>query len=83
LAEHITPFNDALNQASPYLDIATDQGRALIDAMLTQQATVIAYQNDFKLLMIFTLALMPFVLIIKSAHKRQTPAPSITAQAHA
>ena len=28
----------------------TDQGRALLDAMLTQQATVIAYQNDFKLL---------------------------------
>ena len=58
----------------PLLDTTTDQGRALIDAMLTQQATVIAYQNDFKLLMIFTLVLMPFVLIIGAAHKRQTPA---------
>ena len=55
LAEHITPFNDALQQAGPMLSTATDQGRALLDAMLTQQATVIAYDNDFKLLMVLTL----------------------------
>jgi MFS transporter, DHA2 family, multidrug resistance protein len=76
LAEHITPFNDALRQAGPYLDATTDQGLALIDAMVTQQATVIAYQNDFKLLMIFTLILMPFVFIIKTSHARQTPVPN-------
>ena len=44
--------------------------------MVTQQATVIAYQNDFKLLMIFTLISMPFVLIIGSSHTRRTPAPA-------
>jgi len=82
LAEHITPFNDALRQAGPPLDINTDQGRALIDAMLTQQASVIAYQNDFKLLMIFTLVSMPFVLIIGSSHTRRTPAAA-QAEAHA
>jgi DHA2 family multidrug resistance protein len=75
LAEHITPFNDALRQAGPYWDTATDQGRALIDAMVTQQATVIAYQNDFKLLMIFTLILMPFALIINRTQARPVPVP--------
>jgi DHA2 family multidrug resistance protein len=66
LAEHITPFNDALKQADGLIDPATDQGRALLDGILTQQAQVIAYQNDFYLLMLFTLATMPFVLIIGS-----------------
>ena len=32
LAEHITPFNDALQQAGPLLDPTTDQGRAMLDA---------------------------------------------------
>ncbi len=48
LAEHINPFNNALQQAGSMLSTATDQGRALLDAMLTQQATVIAYDNTFK-----------------------------------
>jgi DHA2 family multidrug resistance protein len=82
LAEHVTPFNDALREAGAVLDTATDRGRALLDAMLTQQATVIAYQNDFKLLMILTLISMPFVLIIRPTHKRATRASSVTADAH-
>jgi len=61
LAEHITPFNNALQQAGSMLSTATDQGRALLDAMLTQQATVIAYDNTFKLLMILTLIALPRV----------------------
>jgi DHA2 family multidrug resistance protein len=81
LAEHITPFNDALRQAGPLLDPTTDQGRALIDAMLTQQATVIAYDNDFKLLMLFTLAAMPFVLLIGSSHARRQPSMAAEATA--
>ena len=44
------------------LSTATDQGRALLDACVTQQATVIAYDNDFKLLMMLTLIAMPLVL---------------------
>jgi DHA2 family multidrug resistance protein len=39
-------------------------GRALLDAIITQQAAMLAYINDFKLLMILTLAVTPLVLII-------------------
>jgi DHA2 family multidrug resistance protein len=81
LAEHITPFNDALRMAGPMLDPTTDQGRALLDRILTQQAQVIAYQNDFKLLMLFTLVTMPFVLIIGSSHARRTGGVAATAPA--
>lgn len=81
LSEHITPFNDALRQAGPLIDPSTDQGRMLLDNLVTQQASVIAYQNDFWMLMMCTLITMPFVLLIGSSHTRRTgPA---TAEAHA
>ncbi len=40
LAEHITPFNDALRDpdVARWIDPATDQGRAIADQMLTLQA---------------------------------------------
>jgi DHA2 family multidrug resistance protein len=81
LAEHVTPFNDALRQAGPLLDPSTEQGRVTLDHILTQQASVIAYQNDFKLLMLFTLATMPFVLIIGSSHARRPRAVAAGASA--
>ena len=41
----------------------TAAGRAAIDAAVTQQAQVIAYIDDYKLLMIATLALLPLLVI--------------------
>ena len=71
LSEHITPFNDALQQAGVMLSTATDQGRALLDAMLTQQATVISYENTFKLLMVLTIVALPLVLLIGSSRAKK------------
>jgi len=81
LAEHITPFNDALRDAGALIDPTTDQGRMLLDNLVTQQATVIAYQNDFYMLLVFTLLTMPCVLLIGSSHTRRTTA--VPAAAHA
>src|SRR5262245_36533395 len=77
LAEYVTPFNNALQQAGSVLNMATDQGRALLDGIVTQQATVIAYDNTFKLLMLLTLAALPLVLAIGKARgaKSSTAAP--------
>jgi len=72
LMEQVTPFNDALRQAGVLLDMATDQGRAMLEIIVTQQAAVIAYQNDFKLLMVFTLLTMPLLLFIGSSRGRRT-----------
>ena len=47
----------------------------MLDEIVTQQAAMIAYLNDFKLLMILTLAMIPLVLIIRAARK-STPAQS-------
>ncbi|HEY6024078.1 MAG TPA: DHA2 family efflux MFS transporter permease subunit [Pseudolabrys sp.] len=66
LTEQVTPFNDALQMpdVAGNLDVHTDAGRALLDMIVTQQASMLAYLNDFKLLMILTLAVIPLVLII-------------------
>ncbi len=68
LAEYVTPFRDALKMpdVAQTLNMATERGRALIDNMITQQAAIIAYGNDFKLLMLLTLAAMPFVFLIRT-----------------
>jgi DHA2 family multidrug resistance protein len=74
LAEYVTPFNNALAMpdASSVLNLATDTGRAMMDAILNQQAAIIGYANDFKLLMYLTLAVIPFVFIIRKV--RNAPA---------
>jgi DHA2 family multidrug resistance protein len=42
--------------------------------MLTQQASVIAYENTFKLLMILTLIALPLILVIGRTRGRRVPA---------
>ncbi len=67
----VTPFNDALQMpdVAAALNLGTDAGRAMLDGIVTQQAALIAYLNDFKLLMILTVAVMPLVLLIGTAQK--------------
>jgi DHA2 family multidrug resistance protein len=42
-------------------------GRAALDAVVTQQAQIIAYIDDYKLLMIATLAAIPLLIVFKKA----------------
>jgi DHA2 family multidrug resistance protein len=73
LTEQVTPFNNALQMpdVAANLDVHADTGRALLDLIVTQQAAMLAYLNDFKLLMVLTLAVIPLVLIIGTV--RRTP----------
>ncbi|MBV9236331.1 MAG: MFS transporter, partial [Xanthobacteraceae bacterium] len=78
LAEHITPFNAALQSPDvrAIIDPETDTGRALIDNLLTQQAQIIAFGNSFKLLMILAIISIPFLLIIGKSGLRRAGAPA-------
>jgi DHA2 family multidrug resistance protein len=73
----VTPFNDALQfpDVARTLNLSTDAGKAMLDGIVSQQAALIAYLNDFKLLMWLTLATVPLVLLIGSTKKRPA-APS-------
>ena len=68
LTESVTPFNDALQMpdVAAHIDVHSQTGLAMLDEIVTQQASMIAYLNDFKLLMILTLAMIPLVLIIRA-----------------
>jgi DHA2 family multidrug resistance protein len=70
LAEHISPFNNALQHpdVARFLDLATDQGRAIADQMVTLQAVIMAYANDFMLLTAVCVFSIPFVFAIGSTH---------------
>ncbi len=72
LTEYVTPFNNALQMpdVASILNMATDAGRALLDAIITQQAAVIAYANDFKLLMFLTMMTIPLVFVIGKTRNR-------------
>lgn len=71
MAEHITPYNlnDAAYAAS-HIDPTSRAGLAALDGMINNQAAMIAYMNDFKLMMVLTLAVIPLLLLLKKpAHK--------------
>ena len=71
LTESVTPFNGALQMpdVAKLLNIHTDTGRALLDMIVTQQATMIAYLNDYKLLMFLTLMTIPLIFLFATAQK--------------
>ncbi|MGZ3411812.1 MAG: DHA2 family efflux MFS transporter permease subunit [Xanthobacteraceae bacterium] len=85
IGESVTPFNHALQNSdvTSTLNLNTDAGRAMLDGIVTQQAMVIAYQNDFKLLMYLTLATLPLLFVLGGAHRTRWPTPKKPAEIHA
>jgi MFS transporter, DHA2 family, multidrug resistance protein len=54
----------------------TAAGRAALDAVVTRQAQIIAYIDDYKMLMIATLVVMPLLIVFKRP-SRSAPPPVI------
>ncbi|MDO9411547.1 MAG: DHA2 family efflux MFS transporter permease subunit [Pseudolabrys sp.] len=71
IGDGLTPFNHALQMpdVAANLNVATDAGRAVLDGMVTQQAALIAYLNNFTLLMWLTLLTIPLVMLIGTTKK--------------
>jgi len=78
LAEHIAPYGGQLRDAVPY-DLTTANGVAALNAMVTQQAQMIAYNNDFKALLVLTLAVLPLLILLR-AGRRGASSPSVAAE---
>jgi len=76
ITTHITAVNRALETPSiaHFWDPFTAAGRAALDATITQQAQIIAYIDDYKLLMIATLALIPLLILFKNSREMSPPA---------
>ncbi|HTB29757.1 MAG TPA: MFS transporter, partial [Steroidobacteraceae bacterium] len=68
LVERITHANPAWNDpavASVY-NLGRPAGAAALDGMITQQSSMIAYLNDFRLMLYLTLAVIPLLLFIRA-----------------
>jgi DHA2 family multidrug resistance protein len=67
IARSVTSVNPAFEDLTimQFWDPVSAAGRAALDAMVTQQAQIIAYMDDYKLLMIATLAAIPLLIIFK------------------
>jgi DHA2 family multidrug resistance protein len=84
LVEHITYANPAWNNpavVSAY-DPARPTGAAALDAVITQQASMIAYVNDFRLLLYLTLAVIPLLLFIRTPRRTDASGAVAPADTH-
>jgi MFS transporter, DHA2 family, multidrug resistance protein len=68
LSEHINPFNHAMQMpdVTGMINMNTDQGRAMADVMVGLQAQIIAFSQDYQLVMLFILASIPLAILIGS-----------------
>ena len=76
IAAGITPFDRVLQMGdyvSRVLDPATRRGAALLDAMINRQARIIAYNNDFRLMML-TIVPPLLLLLVMRRHSRAVTA---------
>jgi MFS transporter, DHA2 family, multidrug resistance protein len=66
LAEHIDRYREQLRFLTPF-DPSTSHGLAALNALITRQARMVAYVDDFKALLVLTLAVIPLILILRAA----------------
>ncbi|WP_394180481.1 DHA2 family efflux MFS transporter permease subunit [Marinomonas posidonica] len=73
-ADYINPFNLGLHvaQQEGVYDITHVTGLATLNALVNEQASTLAYLQDFRLMMWVTLAALPLVLLLKSGTKSTT-----------
>jgi MFS transporter, DHA2 family, multidrug resistance protein len=69
IAQHVTAVNRVFESptVAQFWNPLTAPGRAALDAVITQQAQIIAYIDDYKLLMIATLAVIPLLIVFRQA----------------
>jgi MFS transporter, DHA2 family, multidrug resistance protein len=72
IARHVTAVNRAFDHLSvaQFWNPVTAAGRAALDAMITQQAKIIAYIDDYKLLMISTVLMIPLIVMFRTSAGR-------------
>ena len=67
IAQHVTAINRLFENPTiaQFWNPLTAAGRAALDAVVTRQAQIIAYIDDYKLLMIATIAVIPLLIVFQ------------------
>ncbi|HME39126.1 MAG TPA: DHA2 family efflux MFS transporter permease subunit [Steroidobacteraceae bacterium] len=82
LTERITYSNPAWHNPAiaRFYDLGSSRGAAFLDSSVTQQATMIAYINDFWLMLFLTVSVIPLLLLIRPPGKRGVPDADVEMQ---
>jgi len=78
LAGNVTPFNRMLQSGGAYLywNSATQAGLSALNDEITRQASIIAYMDDFKLMLIVSAPAMVLLFLMRRPGGRPAGAPS-------
>ncbi len=76
LAEQLTPYGDVLHSQAP-TDVTIAHGLALLNHAVNDQAAMIAYNNDFKLMMVLTLCAIPLVALLRGGRPKKGAEPVV------
>ena len=78
LVEGLRPDNPLAH--APYLaapfSLTTPGGMAALNAEVTRQAAMVAYIDDFRLMMLIALLSVPLLLLLREARRSPLPAPA-------
>jgi MFS transporter, DHA2 family, multidrug resistance protein len=73
LGEHVSRYSSVLHAQLQGGGSPSLRTMAGLNATVTEQGTMIAYNNDFKLMMVLSLAAVPLVLLLRKARGRVEP----------
>jgi DHA2 family multidrug resistance protein len=76
LAEQVTPYGTGLH-ALPHAAFSTTSGLVRLNELVSGQAAMIAYNNDFKLMMVLTLCAVPLIALLKSGQATKKAEPVV------
>jgi DHA2 family multidrug resistance protein len=80
LAEFITPFNDGLKMPDVVGQVSmVGKGLGAIEAIVSQQAAVMAYSNDFLVMTFVSLSAFPLLALIRSPKAALAAAAAVSA----
>lgn len=72
IVENVTAFSQQLHLPSiaQFWNMTTDVGRAMLGGEVTRQATLIAYLNDFYIMMLVALSAIPLLLLLRGPRRK-------------
>lgn len=78
IAAYVTPFNGQLGApgVAEHWDVGTAAGLTALNAVVTEQAAIIAYADDYRLMMFMTLATLPMLLLMRRPGRAAGGAPA-------
>jgi DHA2 family multidrug resistance protein len=74
LVTQVNAANPAVHDPTSLYDMATQAGPALINNEITRQASMIAYVDDYRLMLLLTLTVIPMLLLIRPPKAVAAPA---------